>query len=259
LLASGIVLLVVGLAAAVGCFFWKRSSLKRSGWWAAVEDVDVATALTRPGDTAVAVAGTTVAPQTGAGTSLSDPLHGKECCWWRETVTEHWEERVRVTNSSDSSGPDYRWEDRSNELSDETSGVAFLVADGAQIAVEVHGIDIDGDLLEETASQERRGSGSDIAEAVIDGLLSTAGGRRDAYTETKVQTLAVGRRVLVSGRTAGAAIVADGDFGLRVCEGTVESQLGDSQRSAKRAHLGLVVGSGIAVIGAVLAAGGAVA
>jgi hypothetical protein len=259
LLISGIVLFVVGLGVAVGCLFWKRSSQKSSGWWAAVEDVDVATALAKPGDTAVAVAGTTVAPKTGEGATLTDPLHDQECCWWRETVTEHWEERVRVTNSSNTSGPDYRWEDRSNEVSEQVSGVAFLVADGTQIGVEVHGIDIDGDLLQESKTQERQGSGGGIAEAVIDGLLSTAGGRRDQYTETKVQTLPAGRKVLVSGRTAGATIIADGDFGLKVCEGTVESQLGDSRRSAKRAHLGLIVGSGLAVLGAVLAAAGAAA
>jgi hypothetical protein len=257
-LASGIALLVIGLVAAIACFFWKRSSQKSSGWWAAVEDLDIAAALGKPEGTAVAVAGTTVAPPTEAGAALKDPVHDRECCWWRETVTEHWEERVRVARDKDDSGPDHRWEERSNQISERVSGLPFLMtADGAQISVDLRDIDIDGDLLQESTNQHRQGAGQGIAETLVDGLVFGNGGRRDAYTETKIQILPAKQKVLVSGRTAGDTIVADGECGLKVCEGTVESQLGDSRRSAKRAHLGLVIGSGLTVVGAVLAAAGA--
>lgn len=259
MLATGIALLVVGLVAAIACFFWKRSSQKSSGWWASVEDVDVATALASPAGSAVAVCGATVAPRTEAGAALADPVHGKECCWWQETVTEHWEERVRVTGNKDENAPDHRWEQRSNQISERASGLPFTVSDGAQISVDLRDIDIDGDLLQESTDQRRQGTGEGIAEALVDGLLSGGSGRRDRYTETKIQTLPVGTRVLVSGRTAGATIVADAECGLQVCEGTVESRLGDSLRSAKRAHLGLVIGSGLSVAGAVLAVAGAAA
>ncbi|MCW2999844.1 MAG: hypothetical protein JWN65_3393 [Solirubrobacterales bacterium] len=259
MLASGIALLVIGLIAAIACFFWKRSSQKSSGWWAAVQDVDIATALKTPEGTAVAVAGTTVAPATEAGAVLQDPVHGTACCWWRETITEHWEERVRVAGSTkDHNGPDHRWEERSNQVSERVSGVPFVVEDGARISVDLQGIDIDGDLLQARTDQHRQGTGPGIAEAVVDGLLGN-GGRRDAYTETKIEILPANRKVLVSGRAAGATIVADGECGLQVCEGTVERQLGDSRRNAKRAHLGLVIGSGLTVTGAVLVAAGAAA
>jgi hypothetical protein len=260
-LPTGIVLLVLGLAAVIGCFFWKRSSQKSSGWWSTVAEVGVADALTQGDGTAVAVSGVTVAPQTDAGEVLTDPVHGQPCCWWRETVTEHWEERVRdYSDDKNDTRPDHRWEQRSREVSERVSGVPFLVEDGGRVAVDLQGIDIDGDLVQEESRKSRQGStGGDIAEAIVDGLLSTGGGRRDEYLETQLETLPAGRRVLVSGRIGSGRIVADGECGLQVCEGTVAERLGDSRKSAQRAHLGLLAGAGLTALGVVLAAAGAAA
>ncbi len=261
MLPLGIVLLVLGLAAAVASFFWRRSSHKSSGWWSTVLELDAAAALTQEDRTAVAVAGVSVAPQTDAGSPLADPVNGQPCCWWRETVTEHWEERVRDhSQDKNDSRPDYRWEQRSNEISERTSGVPFLVEDNGRIAVDLHELDIDGDLLHEEKHRNRpRGQsvGDGIAGALVGGLLDAVDDRRDEYTETTLQTLPAGRRVLVSGRIAGGRIVADGECGLQVCEGTVQGKLGSSRKNAERAHVGLLVGSGVAVLGLVLAAVGA--
>ncbi|MCW3040218.1 MAG: hypothetical protein JWM31_2123 [Solirubrobacterales bacterium] len=256
MLPTGIVLIVLGLAAAVGCFFWKRSSVKSSGWWSSVAELDVAAALKQPDGSAVAVAGATAAPLTEAGPALTDPVHGQQCCWWRETVTEHWEERVRVNRSANDNGPDHRWEDRSNEVSNRTSGLPFLLTDGAQISVDLHDIDIDDKLLHEQKTQQRQGDGEGIAEAIVDSLLST-GYQRDEYTETRLQTLPPGTRVLVAGRTTDGRIIADVEHGLQVTQGTVASRLGKSQKGAQRAHLGLLAGSGLAVLGVVVAIAGA--
>ncbi|MCW2958328.1 MAG: hypothetical protein JWP18_1131 [Solirubrobacterales bacterium] len=260
MLPTGIVLLVLGVATAIAAFFWKRSSQKRSGWWSTVRDLDIGAALQQPDGTAVAVRGVSVAPQTDAGAVLKDPVHDNACCWWRETVTEHWEERVRDHSADkDDNRPDFRWEQRSNEVSERVSGVPFLVEDAGRIAVDLQDIDIDGDLLQEETRQSRRGDGDSLAEALVDGLLSTGGGRRDEYLETKLETLAAGKRILVSGRTAGGTIVADAECGLQVCQGTVAEHLGGSRKSEQRAHLALMGGSGFAVLGAVLAAAGAAA
>ncbi len=224
-------------------------------------EVGPADAAAQTDRTAVAVAGESVAPQTEAGDVLTDPIHGKPCCWWRETVTEHWEERVRDHGADkDDARPDHRWEERSNELSQRTSGVPFLIEDGGgRIAVDLQRIDIDGDLLQEEKHRSRQAVGESIGDAIVDSLLSTGGGRRDQYTETKLETLAAGRRLLVSGRMVGGRIIADGECGLQVCEGTVADRLGHSRRSERRAQLGLVVGSAVAALGAVLAAAGAAA
>ena len=89
MLPTGLVLLALGAAAAIGCFFWKRSSEKTAGWWSAVADIDIATALDAGDGIAVAVTGTTVAPATQDGTPQRDPVLQQESAWWRETVTEH--------------------------------------------------------------------------------------------------------------------------------------------------------------------------
>lgn len=265
MLITGLVLLVVGLAAAGACFFWRKSSRKKAGWWSSVEDLDVAAAVKREAGAAVAVSGAGGAPVLEDGTPMLDPLRDQPACWWRETVTEHWEERVRVTTSSNSANTsgsqrdEYRWEDRSNQISEQTSGLPFTVTDGAAaLKIDPHGIDIDDDLLHRNQSQQREGGSAGVAEAIIDGLLSTNGGRRNAYVETAVSVLPVGTRVLVSGRTgAGGTVVADPEHGLKVYEGTVQSQLGESRKAEQRAHLGFAIGLGAAALGVVLTAVGA--
>jgi len=260
LLTTGLVLLAIGVAAAIGCFFWMRSSEKTAGWWSAVAAVDIATALDAGDGTAVAVTGTTVAPVGTDGAAQRDPVLKQECAWWRETITEHWEERVRVHRGKDDTGPDHRWEERSNEVSSRESVLPFVVRDGGDLTITLPDIDIDDELLQSRADRDRpqEATAGGLAEAIVQGLVLGGDDRRDSYVETRISVLPAGVQVLVAGRMAGTTLVADDEHRLQVCEGTVQERLGESRRSAGRARFGLIAGGVLAVAGLLLSVVGAV-
>lgn len=266
MLIAGVILFVLGLVAAVACFFWRRSSRKDAGWWSSVAEVDVTQALGCEPDTAVAIGGAADAALLDDGTPMVDPLREQQqVAWWRHTVTEHWDERVRVSTSTSSGNNDhrqdqYRWESRSRQISQEVSGRPFTVsAGGAAITIDPAGLDIDGDVLHRMSEQQREGQGDGIAAALVDGLMSMGTGQRNQYVETTVEVLPAGARVLASGRTATDRLIADSECGLQICEGTVADRLGESLRSERRAHLGFVAGLVLTGVGAVVAVAGAAA
>lgn len=264
MLAIGLTLLAVGVVAAVVCFFWKRSSDKTAGWWTAVAAVDIETALDAGDGIAVAVTGTTVAPAGPDGAPQKDPTLGTPAAWWRETVTEHWEERVRVNRSGNDSGPDHRWEERSNTISSRESTAPFVVRDGGRdLTITLRDLDVEGELLQSRADRVAASDGAasgegGLAATILAGLTQMTADRRDHYVETRIDVLPDGVPVLVAGRMAGTTLVADAEHRLQVCEGTVEERLGESLKSAGRARLGLIAAGVTAGIGALLSVVGAI-
>lgn len=259
MLSIGLVFLGLGAVASIACFFWRRSSEKTAGWWSSIAAVDIATALDAGDGIAVGVTGTVVGPD-----GLRDPVNDDACAWWRETVTEHWEERVEVTRSSNdrSSGPDHRWEERSNVVSTRASVTPFVLRDGAaDLTITLDDLEIDDELLHTRAHRVEptaAAAGEGLAATILAGLTAMTSDRRDHYVETVVATLPAGIPALAAGRMAGATLTADREHQLQLRKGTMAERVGETTRSAGRARLGLRIALATAAIGVVLSAVGAV-
>jgi hypothetical protein len=180
-IVAGVILLLVAVAA----FFFVRSRRKRLAAIASTETV--------PCNALVADQACEVVGQAKAGPDgpLTGPASGKPCVWYRQTVTQHWEEWER-----DSDG-DMRRQSRSNVVSDESSTELFTLRDAAgEVLVNPEGATIDDPVKSHDVRTDRTAlPGRDM----VDKVLSVLDSRSDEEIEVEEWIIPAGETLYVRG------------------------------------------------------------
>lgn len=231
LIAGGILFLV-----AVGAFFWARSQRKRVAMLASTETLPCDRLEV---DQPCEVVGQA---QPGPGGTLEAPASKKECVWWRRQITEHWEEWER-----DDDG-DQRRVNRSNVVSDETSGQPFALRDQTgQALVSPDGADVDHPPKSHDVRMDK-GSQS-LGSELLEGLFS--GARHDREIEIEEWILPVGQQLYVRGQPT------DAELGMMMIDPGSDFLIStrSEEELASSAKLWLAVATWTAAVAAIVGAG----
>ena len=240
---AGILIGVVLLVVAGALYFFAGRAKSRGAGLAAAPTVPVKD-LGSVGPMLVEVVGTAVA----AGPTLTSPIGGQPCVWFRSTVHELYRERVGT-------GQNARTQNKERLVSDDTSPNPIVIDDGTgTVTVDLDGCDVDRPVL---ALDRRIDDDDSLGEELLKGLLNPRGDDAYGYRQRE-HIIAAGQRLFAIG------VVTVGTDGPRLTKPTEKGQPflvstrdeAQLQRSAASSSRWLTVGAvvaGVAGVAAVIA------